>query len=54
MVECNIINDCREVTLIAYILLFNIYYYAIGMKVSNLLDAKVWAQNILYIMKISD
>ena len=40
MVKENIINDYREVTSIAYISLFNTHYYAIGMKVSNLLGAE--------------
>ncbi len=53
MVECNVINDYREVASITYILLFDTHYYAIGMKVSNLLDTKTWTQNILYTMKIS-
>ena len=54
MIKENIINDYREVILITYISLFDMHYYAIGMKVSNLLGAKAWTQNILYIMKISD
>ncbi|RIA89591.1 hypothetical protein C1645_824591 [Glomus cerebriforme] len=54
IVECSVINDYREVTSIAYKLLFNMYYYAIGMKISNLLDAEAWAQNILYTTKIFD
>ena len=40
MVEYNIINDYKEITSIAYISLFDMYYYTIEMKVSNFLDAK--------------
>ena len=54
MVECSVINDYREVASIAYISLFDTHYYAIGTKVSNLLDAEVWTQNILFTTKISD
>ena len=41
MVECNVINDYKEVASIAYISLFDTHYYAIEMKVSNLLNAKI-------------
>ena len=51
MVKCNIINDYREVTSIAYITLFDTHYYAIGKKVCNLLGAEAWVQNILFTMK---
>ncbi len=54
IVKYNIINDYRKVTSIAYISLFDMHYYTIETKVFNLLDIKVWAQNILYIIKISD
>ncbi|RGB28988.1 hypothetical protein C1646_767171 [Rhizophagus diaphanus] len=54
MVKNNIINDYREVVSIAYISLFDTHYYAIGMKVSNLLGAEAWAQDILFSMKISN
>ena len=40
MVECSVINDYREITLIAYISLFDMHYYAIRTKVFNLLDAE--------------
>ena len=53
MVKENIIKDYREVASIAYISLFDTHYYAIGTKVSNLLGAEAWAQNILYTTKIS-
>src|SRR2546423_8163895 len=54
MVKCNIINDYREVISIAYITLFNTYYYAIRKKVCNLLGAEAWVQNILFTMKVSE
>ncbi|RIB03758.1 hypothetical protein C2G38_2049015 [Gigaspora rosea] len=54
MVKCNIINDYREVASIAYISLFDSHYYAIGMKVCNLLGAEAWAQDILFSMRISN
>ncbi|RIB24288.1 hypothetical protein C2G38_2168932 [Gigaspora rosea] len=54
MVKYNVINDYKEVASIVYITLFNSYYYAIGMKVGNLLGAKAWAQDILFSMKASD
>ncbi|RIA93635.1 DNA polymerase family B-domain-containing protein [Glomus cerebriforme] len=38
MVKCNIINDYKEDASITYISLFNMHYYAIGTKVSNLLE----------------
>ena len=41
IVECNVINDYKEVASIAYISLFDTHYYAIEMKVSNLLNAKI-------------
>ena len=53
MVKENIIKDYREVASIAYISLFDTHYYAIRTKVSNLLGAEAWTQNILYTTKIS-
>ncbi|GES95250.1 DNA polymerase family B-domain-containing protein [Rhizophagus clarus] len=53
-VRHNIINDYREVASIAYITLFDTHYYAIGTKVSNLLGAEAWTQDILFSMKTSD
>ncbi|PKK56609.1 hypothetical protein RhiirC2_799653 [Rhizophagus irregularis] len=54
MVKNNIINDYREVASIAYISLFDTHYYAIGMKVYNLLGAEAWVQDILFSIKISN
>nr|CAG8573485.1 6797_t:CDS:2 [Entrophospora candida] len=50
MVEKNMINDYRGVASIAYISLFDSHYYAIGMKVRNLLGAEAWKRNILVTM----
>ncbi|CAI2185111.1 19691_t:CDS:2 [Funneliformis geosporum] len=47
MVKRNVINEYREVTSIAFISLFNTHYFAIGMKVRNLLSASVWQEGIL-------
>ncbi|RGB43159.1 ribonuclease H-like domain-containing protein [Rhizophagus diaphanus] len=54
MVKSNVINNYRKVASIAYISLFDSHYYAIGTKVSNLLGAEAWAQDILYTTKISN
>ena len=54
MVKSNVINDYKEVVSITHISLFDSHYYTIGTKVSNLLGAEAWAQDILYIMKISN
>ncbi|CAI2202102.1 15173_t:CDS:1, partial [Funneliformis geosporum] len=54
MVKENVIKDYREVASIAYISLFDSHYYAIKKKVSNLLGAEAWAQDILFSMKNSD
>uniref|UniRef100_U9T2S4 DNA-directed DNA polymerase n=1 Tax=Rhizophagus irregularis (strain DAOM 181602 / DAOM 197198 / MUCL 43194) TaxID=747089 RepID=U9T2S4_RHIID len=54
MVKNNVINDYREVASIAHISLFDTHYYAIGMKVGNLLGAEAWAEDILFSMKTSD
>ncbi|RGB29430.1 ribonuclease H-like domain-containing protein [Rhizophagus diaphanus] len=40
IVKANIINDYKEVASITHISLFDSHYYAIGTKVSNLLDAE--------------
>jgi hypothetical protein len=42
MVKRNAINEYREVTSVAFILLYNSHYFAIGMKVHNLLSAGAW------------
>ncbi|RGB29535.1 hypothetical protein C1646_766509 [Rhizophagus diaphanus] len=54
MVKSNVINDYREVASIAHISLFDSHYYAIETKVSNLLGAETWTQDILYTTKISN
>ncbi|CAI2201075.1 17101_t:CDS:1, partial [Funneliformis geosporum] len=47
MVKRNVINEYREVASIALISLFNTHYFAIEMKVCNLLSAGVWQEGIL-------
>src|SRR5277367_4106313 len=47
MIKRNVINEYREVASIAFISLFDAYYFAIGMKVSNLLSASAWQEGIL-------
>ncbi|CAI2196755.1 4968_t:CDS:2, partial [Funneliformis geosporum] len=47
MIKHNIINEYREVASIAFISLFDTHYFAIGMKVSNLLSANAWREGIL-------
>src|SRR5436305_1829359 len=47
MIKRNVINEYREVASIAFILLSDAYYFAIGMKVSNLLSASTWQKGIL-------
>ncbi|CAI2197107.1 6847_t:CDS:2, partial [Funneliformis geosporum] len=42
MVKSNVINDYREVASIAHISLFDLHYYTIGTKVSNLLGTYVF------------
>jgi len=48
VVKCNVINDYREVTSIAYVSLFDTYYHTNGMKVRNLLDAYTTKRNMLF------
>ena len=47
MVKRNVINEYREVANIAFISLSNAHYFAIGMKVSNLLSASAWREGVL-------
>ena len=47
MVKRNVINEYKEVASIAFISLFDTHYFAIGMKVRNLLSAGVWQEGIL-------
>src|SRR6185295_15176120 len=50
MEKQNVINDYREMATIAYVSLFDSHYYAIGMKVRNLLGAEAWTRDILITM----
>jgi DNA polymerase elongation subunit (family B) len=47
MVKRNVINEYREIASIAFISLFDTHYFAIGMKVRNLLSAGAWQEGIL-------
>src|SRR6185437_4372010 len=47
MIKRNVINEYREVASIAFISLYDAHYFAIGMKVSNLLSASAWQEGIL-------
>ncbi|CAI2191085.1 15225_t:CDS:2, partial [Funneliformis geosporum] len=47
MVKYNAINEYREVTSIALLLLFDTHYFAEGIKVYNLLSASAWQRGIL-------
>ncbi|CAG8650873.1 14759_t:CDS:2 [Gigaspora rosea] len=47
MIKRNVINEYREVASIAFILLFDTHYFAVGMKVRNLLSTNAWREGIL-------
>ena len=47
----NVINDYREVAVLAYISLFDTHYRAMSMKVRNLLDAHAFKRDILFTTK---
>src|SRR4051794_12195110 len=47
MVKRNVINEYREVVSVAFILLYDSHYFAVGMKVRNLLSASTWRKGIL-------
>ncbi|PKK59220.1 DNA/RNA polymerase [Rhizophagus irregularis] len=47
MVKRNAINEYREVASVAFISLYDSHYFAIGMKVRNLLSASAWREGIL-------
>src|SRR6185295_10762653 len=48
MEKQNVINNYREMASIAFVSLFDSHYYAIGMKVRNLLGAEAWKKDILF------
>ena len=48
VIKCNVINEYKEVTSIAYISLFDTHYHVIGIKVRNLLDAYTTKHNMLF------
>ncbi|RGB22455.1 hypothetical protein C1646_776070, partial [Rhizophagus diaphanus] len=47
MVKYNAINEYREVASVAFLSLFDAYYFAGDMKVCNLLSASAWQRRIL-------
>ncbi|RHZ63691.1 hypothetical protein Glove_328g103 [Diversispora epigaea] len=47
MVKRNAINEYREVSSVAFIALYDSHYFAVGMKVRNLLSASAWQEGIL-------
>ncbi|RIA91220.1 hypothetical protein C1645_737291 [Glomus cerebriforme] len=47
MVKRNVINKYREIASVAFISLYDSHYFAIGMKVRNLLSASAWQEGIL-------
>ncbi|PKK58991.1 DNA/RNA polymerase [Rhizophagus irregularis] len=47
MVKHNAINEYREVASVAFISLYDSHYFAVGMKVQNLLNAGAWREGIL-------
>ncbi|PKK62505.1 DNA/RNA polymerase [Rhizophagus irregularis] len=47
MVKHNAINEYREVASVAFISLYDSHYFAVGMKVRNLLSAGAWQEGIL-------
>src|SRR5436305_15299503 len=47
MVKRNAINKYRELASVALISLYDSYYFAVGMKVRNLLSARAWQEGIL-------
>jgi|SRR6266542_3119606 len=47
MVKYNAINKYREVTSVAFISLYDSHYFAVEMKVCNLLSAGIWQKGIL-------
>ncbi|PKY53010.1 DNA/RNA polymerase [Rhizophagus irregularis] len=47
MVKRNAINEYREVASVAFISLYDSHYFAVGMKVRNLLSAEAWREGIL-------
>ncbi|CAI2163080.1 15329_t:CDS:2 [Funneliformis geosporum] len=52
LVKLSIINDYREVASIAYVSLFDVHYYANGIKIRHLLSAYAVKRDIIFSMKI--
>ncbi|RIA98436.1 hypothetical protein C1645_812689 [Glomus cerebriforme] len=47
MVKHNAINEYRKVASVAFISLYDSHYFAVGIKVHNLLSARAWQEGIL-------
>ncbi|GBB94355.1 hypothetical protein RclHR1_02340012 [Rhizophagus clarus] len=47
IVKYNAINEYREVASVAFISLYDSHYFAVGIKVRNLLSAGAWREGIL-------
>ena len=47
MVKHNAINEYREIASVAFLSLFDAYYFTRDMKVCNLLSASTWQRGIL-------
>ncbi|CAG8610586.1 21411_t:CDS:2, partial [Gigaspora rosea] len=47
MIKRNVINEYRELSSIAFLSLFDAHYFAVGMKVCNLVCASAWQRGIL-------
>src|SRR6266542_4448747 len=47
MVKRNVINEYRKVASISFLSLFNAHYFAIGMKVYNLVCVNAWWKEVL-------
>ena len=47
IIKRNVINKYKEVASVTFISLYDSHYFAIGMKVRNLLSASAWQEEIL-------
>ncbi len=47
MIKRNTINEYRKIISVAFISLYDSYYFAVGMKVCNFLSVSMWQEGIL-------
>ncbi|RHZ78556.1 hypothetical protein Glove_161g35 [Diversispora epigaea] len=47
MVKCNGIHEYRKVLSVVFISLYDLYYFAVGIKVHNFLSTSAWQERIL-------